>query len=467
MISTHLEEEHPLSNTVKKNEVYEGIVEDLTSSGAGVMKIDDYPLFVQGALRGERVKVKVTKTLKRYGFATLKEIQVASSERQEAPCAVYDECGGCQLQHLTYEGQLKEKREIVQNAFQRIGRFSDIDVLPVLGMKEPWRYRNKSQVPLQYVNGRPAWGFFKPRTHDIVPTETCLIQTDEADRLLQAITEQLPTLHIPLYDERKHRGVLRHVIVRKGMNTGEVMVVLITNGEKLPAKDRLIETILATEPNVTSIVQNINHQKTNVIFGNESRTLYGKPYIYDTIGDVKFQISDRSFYQINAGQMEVLYEEALKAADLTGEEVVIDAYCGIGTISLFLAQRARHVYGVEIVKQAIEDARINARLNEMDNATFEVGKAEEVVPRWYEEGVEADVFVVDPPRKGCDATLLETIITHEPKKVVYVSCNPATLARDVRMLVDGGYVLEKVQPVDMFGHTMHIESVALLSKVEK
>lgn len=455
-----------MSNRVKRNEIYEGIVEDLTSSGAGVVKVGEYPLFVQGALRGERVKVKVTKTLKRYGFAKLEEIQTASSERQEAPCAVYDECGGCQLQHLTYEGQLEEKRQLVQNTLQKIGRFSTIDVSPVLGMEHPWRYRNKSQVPLQYVNGRPAWGFFKQRTHDIVPTETCLIQTEEADRLLEAITNTLPKLHIPLYDEKKHRGVLRHVIVRKGMNTGQVMVVLITNGKKLPAKDRLIELILETEPNVTSIIQNINNQKTNVIFGNESHTLYGEPYIYDTIGDVKFQISDRSFYQINAGQMEVLYKEALEAAQLTGNETVIDAYCGIGTISLFLAQRAKHVYGVEIVKQAIEDARINARLNEMGNATFEVGKAEEVVPRWYEEGIEADVFVVDPPRKGCDATLLETIITHAPKKVVYVSCNPATFARDARILVDGGYQLEKVQPVDMFGHTMHIEVVAVLSRIE-
>lgn len=455
-----------MSNTVKRNEIYEGIVTDLTSSGAGVVKVGEYPLFVQGALRGERVKVKVTKTLKRYGFAKLEEIQTASSERQDAPCAVYDECGGCQLQHLTYEGQLEEKRQLVQNTLQKIGRFSTIDVPPVLGMEHPWRYRNKSQVPLQYVNGRPAWGFFKQRTHDIVPTETCLIQTEEANRLLEAITNALPKLHIPLYDEKKHRGVLRHVIVRKGMNTGQVMVVLITNGKKLPAKDRLIELILETEPNVTSIIQNINNQKTNVIFGNESHTLYGEPYIYDTIGDVKFQISDRSFYQINAGQMEVLYKEALDAAQLTGNETVIDAYCGIGTISLFLAQRAKHVYGVEIVKQAIEDARINARLNEMDNATFEVGKAEEVVPRWYEEGIEADVFVVDPPRKGCDATLLETIITHAPKTVVYVSCNPATFARDARILVDGGYQLEKVQPVDMFGHTMHIEVVAVLSRIE-
>ncbi len=449
---------------VEKNEVYDSVVTDMTSAGAGVVKINHYPLFVQGALRDETVRIRVTKTLKKYGFAQLEEVLQPSPIRQQAPCKVYDTCGGCQIQHMTYEGQLEEKRKIVENAFRRLGQFEDVVVQPTLGMKDPWRYRNKSQVPLQYVDGRPVWGFFKPRTHEIVPTETCLIQTEEADALLNALTASLLELGISLYDERRHEGLLRHVIVRKGIQTGEVMVVLVTNGTSLPNKELLIDIICQTVPNVTSIVQNMNTKKTNVIFGPQSKTLYGQSFIVDKIGNIAFEISDRSFYQVNSEQMEVLYDVALQYADLTGQETVIDAYCGIGTISLFLAKRAKHVYGVEIVEQAIDDAKRNAAYNDIENVTFTAGKAEEIVPIWYENGVQADVFVVDPPRKGCDVTLLETMIAHEPKKIVYVSCNPATLARDVRILVDGGYTLENVQPVDMFGHTMHVETVVSLTK---
>lgn len=454
-----------MSAPIKKNDRQTVYIEDLTHDGNGVAKIEGYPLFIQGALPGETAEIHVLKTLKNYGFAKVVNLIEKSPERVDAPCVYFSQCGGCQLQHLSYEGQLKWKQNMVANVMKRLGKI-DAPVLPVKGMDEPWHYRNKSQIPFaQNEVGEMVAGFYKTKSHSIVDMERCLIQTGEADTVMADLKRALEVLGVRPYDEKSHQGMLRHVVVRKGRATGEVMVVLVTKTRKFPQASAAVEKIRELIPNVTSIVQNINSEKTNVIFGNETFTLWGKDTIEDTIGNVRFEISARSFYQVNPIQTEVLYKQALDYAQLTGNERVIDAYCGIGSISLFLAQKAGHVMGVEIVEQAIEDAKRNAELNGFTNTYFEAGPAEEVIPRWYKEGKEADVLVVDPPRKGCDEALLNTIIEQKPKRVVYVSCNPATLARDLRILEDGGYKTQEVQPVDMFPHTTHCEAVAWLELV--
>ena len=446
---------------VKKNDRITVYIEDLTHDGNGVAKIDGYPLFIQGALPQEQVEVHVLKTLKNYGFAKVVNILEESPDRVKAPCIYFGKCGGCQLQHLSYEGQLKWKENMVRNVMKRIGKI-DAPVLPVKGMQDPWNYRNKSQIPFSMTETGPVAGFYKSKSHDIVDMERCLIQVSEADTIMAQLKKELMDIGLTPYNEEAHQGILRHVVVRKGRTTGEVMIVLVTNKRKMPQKEAVVELVRKLVPNVTSIVQNINIEKTNVIFGNETITLWGKEFIEDTIGDVRFEISARSFYQVNPIQTEVLYKQALDYAQLTGNERVIDAYCGIGTISLFLAKEAKSVMGVEIVEQAIEDAKRNAAINGFTNTYFEAGPAEEVIPRWYAEGKEADVLMVDPPRKGCDEALLRTIIEQKPKRVVYVSCNPATLARDLRILEDGGYQTKEIQPVDMFPQSTHCEAVAWL-----
>lgn len=448
--------------TVKKNDRLTVFVEDLTHDGQGVAKVDGYPIFIKGALPDEKVEVHVVKALKKYGFAKLVEIVESSPFRVAAPCPVFDSCGGCQLQHLSYEGQLMMKEKQVRSAMERIGKVHTT-VLPVLGMDNPWRYRNKSQIPFGVEEGRVVAGFYKSGSHDIANTPTCLIQSEEADRLMLALKEQAVEFGLEPYDEKTGRGQLRHLVVRKGRTSGETMVVLVTKTKKISQPERLIHFILEVEPTTVSIVQNINPTRTNVIFGEETFVHWGKSHIVDSIGDIQFEISARSFYQINPLQTNVLYQKALEAAGLTGNETVMDAYCGIGTISLFLAQQAKQVLGVEIVPQAVEDARRNAELNGFTNAEFEVGAAEDVITQWYEDGKLPDVVVVDPPRKGLDGKLIDTLIEHKPRRIVYVSCNPATLARDLRLLEDGGYKVHEVQPVDMFPHTTHVECVTYLT----
>lgn len=455
-----------MSFIVNKNERLNVLVEDLTHDGSGVAKVEGYPLFIPGALPGEEVDIQVGKTLKNYGFARLLNVTKASPDRVAPPCHVFPECGGCQLQHLSYEGQLVQKRKTVRDVMDRIAKLPHVPVHPVKGMDNPWRYRNKSQIPFSEQDGKVVSGFYRSRTHHIVDTDVCIIQSEEADELMSTLKHEMHALGIDAYDEKAHRGMLRHLIVRKGRATGEIMVVLVTRKKKFPQKEAVVELIKRVVPDVTSIMQNVNDQKTNVIFGDETILLYGKSFIIDSIGPIDFEISARSFYQVNPEQTEVLYGQALEYAQLTGGESVIDAYCGIGTISLFLAQKAKEVYGVEIVPQAIEDAKRNADLNGIDNAYFEAGPAEVVIPKWYADGKRFDVLVVDPPRKGCDEELLKTILEYNPKRVVYVSCNPGTLARDLRILEDGGYRTQEVQPVDMFPHSSHVECCALLTLKE-
>lgn len=446
---------------MKKNQSVEITIEDLTHDGNGVGKIGGYPLFIPNTLPGEKVTAKIIKLNKNYGFARMENLEVVSAERVEPPCEVYSKCGGCSLQHLSYVGQLAFKRNQVEETMKRIGKLN-VEVKETLGMENPWRYRNKSQVPVGFVNGKLTAGFYQKRSHEIIDMSTCLIQSEQGDFAVQKTREILAKYGTEPYDEKTGKGDIRHIMTRFAHTTGQLMLVLVTTKDRLPFKEEIIRD-LTEQLALTSIVQNINPQKTNVIFGDRTKTLWGKDIIEDTIHGIRFAISARSFYQVNPLQTEVLYQQAIEAAELTGEETVIDAYCGIGSISLCLAKKAKHVYGVEIVDQAIQDARANAELNNLSNTTFETGKAEEVIPTWYKAGIVADVLVVDPPRKGCDEKLLQTILAMKPKKVVYVSCNPGTLARDMKILSDGGYEANQVQPVDMFPMTTHIEAVTVLN----
>lgn len=452
---------------VKKNDIIEVEFQDITHDGSGVAKVNGYTLFIPSGLPGEKAKVKVLKTKKNYGFGKVIERLSDSEFRTTPQCPIYGQCGGCQLQHVSYEGQLSFKQKQVEDVLARIGHLEHVPVHPIIGMEDPWNYRNKAQVPVGEDEAGLIAGFYQRGSHRIIDMEACHIQEDANDTVVRVVKEVATDLGIHAYDEKKHRGVLRHIIAKYGRQTEEVMVVLITNTKDLPHKKQLIEKIVERIPNVKSIVHNVNSHRTNVIFGKETNVIWGEPYIYDYIGDVKFAISAQSFYQVNPVQTKVLYDKALEYAQLTGEETVIDAYCGIGTISLFLAKKTKKVYGVEIVGQAITDAKRNARLNGIENADFFVGEAEKVIPWWYKQGIQADVIVVDPPRKGCDEALLNTIIEMKPKRIVYVSCNPATLARDLRILEDGGFETKEVQPVDMFPMTSHVELVALMSRVDE
>ncbi|MBC1287107.1 23S rRNA (uracil(1939)-C(5))-methyltransferase RlmD [Listeria booriae] len=448
---------------VKKNDCLDVVFEDLTHDGNAVAKIDGYPIFVPQGLPDEIAQIKVLKTNKNYGFGKIIELTKESADRVTPPCLVYSQCGGCQLQHLSYDGQLRMKQKQVAQVMKRIGK-QDVEVLPTLGMENPWNYRNKAQVPVGFVNGRLVAGFYQQRSHQIIDMNTCLIQQEENNEVIQTARAVFAKYHVEPYDETTRKGVLRHLMTRFATTTGELMLVIVTTKLNFPNKAEILAELQQSIPELTSLVQNVNTANTNVIFGEQTVVLAGREYIMDTIHGISFAISARSFYQVNPEQTEILYAEALKLAGLTGEETVIDAYCGIGSISLCLAKEAKHVYGVEIVPQAIEDARANAKLNKMDNVTFAVGKAEEVIPDWFKQGIKADVLVVDPPRKGCDDALLQTILKMKPKRVVYVSCNPATLARDMLVLTEGGYEAKMVQPVDMFPQTTHVECVTVLER---
>ena len=451
---------------MEKNQEFTVSIEDISEDGAGIGKLDGYIWFIKDAVIGDVVRARAMKMKKNYGFARLMEILTLSEARVEPKCPVARQCGGCQLQAMSYEEQLKFKERKVKNHLLRIGKFkeNEIHMLPIMGMKEPWRYRNKAQFPFGLdKNGNIVAGFYAGRTHDIIECEDCLLGVEENKDILGIIKGFMRVHGIRPYDETTHKGLVRHALIRKGFHSGEIMVCLVINGKDIPAKEQLVEELRQVK-GMTSISYSINQEKTNVIMGKEIVNLYGPGYITDNIGNVTYQISPLSFYQVNPVQTEKLYGTALEYAGLTGNETVWDLYCGIGTISLFLAQNAKKVYGVEIVPQAIEDARRNAALNNITNAEFFTGKAEEVLPEQYEKNkVYADVIVVDPPRKGCDQVCLDTILKMAPKRVVYVSCDSSTLARDLRYLADGGYEVEKVRCCDMFGQSCHVETVVLLS----
>lgn len=485
----------------QKDMELELLIEDMGAEGEGVGKANGIVFFVKDAVPGDQVLAKIMKMKKHFGYARLLKVLKPSPYRTEPRCQYYRQCGGCQIQALDYPKQLEFKENKVRNNLKRIGgfllpeEFNDENagadgllpqehfpeepvaiqknyiplIHPIIGMEKPWLYRNKAQFPIGTdKNGKIVTGFYAARTHNIIPNRKCFLGTDVNEKILECVIPFMEEYKIPAYQEETGTGLVRHVLVRSGFATGELMVCLVINGKQLPFAERLVEKLRTVE-GMTSITLNINEKNTNVILGEEIITLWGRNYITDCLGEIKYQISPLSFYQVNPVQTRKLYETALKYAGLTGREIVWDLYCGIGTISLFLARKVKQVYGVEIVEQAISDARRNARINHIDNAEFFVGRAEEVLPEFcntlLRQGREGypDVIVVDPPRKGCDEKCLETIVKIQPERVVYVSCDSATLARDLKYLCGGGYEVREVQPVDMFPQTVHTETVCLLS----
>ncbi len=476
----------------KKNDVVNLTIEDIGTEGEGIGKIDGFTLFVKDAVVGDVVEAKIMKAKKNYAYARLERVIIPSPFRVEPRCAYHRQCGGCQIQALSYEKQLEFKQRKVRNNLLRIGGFApellEEIMEPIVGMEEPYHYRNKAQYPVgMNKDGQIVTGFYAGRTHSIIANTECYLGVPANKDILEMVLEYMEQNHVPAYDEESGKGCVRHVLIRTGFTSGEIMVCLVINGrdkklcktgEYLPNQEDLLSRLAAVQ-GMTSVSVSINTEKTNVIMGKETHVLWGEPTISDVIHvrdmqkedypttgqELTFKISPLSFYQVNPVQTEKLYSLALEYAGLTGQETVWDLYCGIGTISLFLANKAKQVYGVEIVPQAIEDARENAKRNSIDNAEFFVGKAEEVLPEKYaKEGIYADVIVVDPPRKGCDEACLETMLKMQPKRIVYVSCDSATMARDVKILCEGGYELKKVRPVDQFGHTVHTETVVLLSQ---
>ncbi len=494
----------------KKGDCLTVTIEDLDTDGQGIGKADGYTLFVKDALVGDVVKVKIMKAKKNYAFARLEEVITPSSYRIEPKCEHHRRCGGCQLQCLSYEAQLAFKEKKVRNNLMRIGGFSEDKInavmQPIIGMEVPFYYRNKAQYPIgtDKKTGKPIAGFYAQRTHDIIANTDCALGVAENKIILEKILAWMEECKVSAYDETTGKGLMRHVLIRKGFVSGELMVCLVVNGRELPQVGKLIES-LKEVPGMKSISLSINRENTNVIMGTAIRTLWGSDTIEDTLGGIQFRISPLSFYQVNPVQTEKLYAKAVEFAGLTGKETVWDLYCGIGTISLFMAKNAGKVYGVEIIPEAIEDAKGNAERNGFTNTEFFVGKAEEVLPEFYErvsradsapdvfrrgdvddsEGkpdgetvvgekgadiestsdmLHPDVIVVDPPRKGCDVQCLDTMLKMQPKRIVYVSCDSATLARDLKILCEGGYELKKAVCVDMFGQTGHVECVCLLSR---
>ncbi len=452
---------------VVRGKKYSVNIVSMGHSGEGVGKYQDFTVFVPYALVGETVEVQITEVKKNYAKGRLCIIEVASPNRIEPQCAIYDTCGGCQLQHLNYEGQLEVKHQQVVDAVQRIGKQADVVIHPTLGAEHPWHYRNKMQFPIGRKGNDVIIGCYAQGTHAIVDTENCVIQHEANNLVANAVRGVIRRLNITTYDETTRQGVLRHVIGRVGIASGEIMVVLVTNTEILPKQEKVVEELRRNIPGVVSIIQNINPNHTNVIMGKRTLKLWGKSTIVDKMGEFSFNISARSFFQVNTKQAEVLYNKAVEYANLTGKETVIDAYCGTGTISLFLAKKAKKVYGIEIVEAAVKDAIKNAENNKIENTEFIVGDAIEVLPNLSEKGIQPDVIVVDPPRAGCEKQVLESFANMNPTRIVYVSCNPASLARDIGVLAELGYVAKEIQPVDMFGATSHVETVVLMSRKDK
>ena len=532
----------------KKNDIVTVTIDDIGNDGEGIGKVDGYTLFVKDAVIGDTVKARITKCKKNYGYARVEKVVTPSSFRVEPKCGFHRQCGGCQIQAMSYGRQLTFKQQKVRNNLIRIGGFTEdtIDRImePIIGMEEPWNYRNKAQYPVGYdKNGNLVVGFYAGRTHDIIANTGCALGAKENKEILEAVLDYMRENHVTAYRETDGTGLVRHVLIRTGFSTGQIMVCLVINGKKLPAEDKLVDKMrglelgesaesVRAEKKIVSIAVSVNEERTNVIMGKEIRVLWGNERIEDRLRVLKaarnienvvrkpalikrdaldeeacdmseyefaetgeqitFQISPLSFYQVNPGQTEKLYSLALEYAGLTGNETVWDLYCGIGTISLFMAKKAKQVYGVEVIPQAIEDAEENARINGIDNVRFYVGEVEEVLPVFYEKSGQVgnigvseemsdvgsetdgednlgmrhpDVIVVDPPRKGCDEKCLETMLAMQPDRIVYVSCDSATLARDLKILAEGGYELKRVRAVDQFGHSVHVETVCLLSKL--
>ncbi|PJN91661.1 23S rRNA (uracil(1939)-C(5))-methyltransferase RlmD [Bacillus sp. mrc49] len=450
---TQLEVNQTLPLTIKR----------LGINGEGVGYFKKKVVFVPGALPGEEIVASVTKVQQNFTEAKIKTIRKESPHRITAPCPVYAECGGCQLQHLSYDQQLVEKRDIVIQAMERHTKLpvSSLNIKETIGMENPWNYRNKSQYQVGQKDGKLIAGLYGLNSHTLIDIPNCLVQHKATNKVTRTVKKILKNLNISIYNERKRKGVIRTVITRVGFETGEVQVVLVTGAEEIPQKDQLLKQIRDQLPEVKSVVQNINNRNTSLIFGEKTIHLAGGKVINETLGDLSYELSARTFFQLNPVQTVRMYDEVKKAAALTGTEKVVDAYCGVGTIGLWLSEEAKEVRGMDVIKESIEDAKKNAKKHKRSNMHYETGKVENILPRWIKEGWKPDMLVVDPPRTGCDQALLQTILKAKPKKIVYVSCNPSTLAKDLQEL-STIYEVQSIQPVDMFPQTSHVECVSQL-----
>lgn len=446
---------------IKKNDIYEVEIIDNGFKGEGIAKIDGFTVFVPNTIKGEKVKIKILKVLSSHAFSKVMEIKEKSDSRKEEDCQTYSKCGGCAMRHIAYGKTLEIKRESVISSLRKQG--IDVKVNDTIGMENPVFYRNKLQYPIgKDVDGKPVMGVFAERTHRIISTEKCYIQNEILQNIANDIFEFIKENNIPVYDEEKLSGEIRHLVLRIGIKTEEVMVTIVSNKEKITKEAEFVEFITKKYPKVKTIVKNVNSKNTNVILGNKNVVLFGDGYIYDELLGFKFKISPMSFYQVNPVQTEKLYSKAIEAAGLTGNETVFDLYCGIGTIGICASKNIKKLYGIETIPEAIEDARKNAKENNLENVEFFVGDVEKTLPEFIEKNkISADVIFIDPPRKGCDKVAIDTILKIEPKKIVYVSCNPATLTRDLK-LFQAKYEVREVTPVDMFPFTGHVECCSVL-----
>lgn len=454
-------------NMLRKGQQIEIGITGLSSDGKGIGRHEGVAVFVPGTLPGEEVSITVQQVKKSFATGRLKSVLKPSKERVEPRCPVYDQCGGCQLQHISYQGELREKQQQVKDALERIGHLKNVPVLPAMGAESPWNYRNKMQVPVSGKKGKLHIGCFAAATHQVIDVDDCFIQKEKNNEIARVVRQWMEKYRIPAYDEDKGIGMIRHIMGRVGVHTGEIMVCLVTAVEILPRTKELVRMLKVAIPGLKSVVQNVNKRSTNVILGNKTKLLYGKPTIKDKIGPLKFNISAQSFFQVNSEQAERLYAKALEFAALTGKESVVDLYCGTGTITLFLARKARQAIGIEIVPSAIRDARKNAQANRVENAKFILGDAAVEMPNLVEQGLRPDVVILDPPRAGCEEKVLAAIVKVRPERIVYVSCNPATLARDLAYLDKYGYSTVKAQPCDMFSRTHHVETIVLMSRAKE
>ena len=451
---------------LNKNDIVEVEIVDLTHEGAGVAKVDGFVFFVDNALPGEVIKMRVLKLKKNIGFGKVEEYVTLSPNRNQDIDATYLRSGIADFGHMTYEEQLKFKRkQVVDNLYKTAG-ISDVEVAETLGMETPYAYRNKAQVPVRRVKGQLETGFYRKNSHDLIPIEDFLIQDKEIDKLIVFVRDLLRRYDLKPYDEKEQTGLIRHLVVRRGHYSGQMMLVFVTTRPKIFRIDQVIAKITEAFPNVVSIIQNINDKNTNAIFGKEFRTLYGQDTITDSMLGNDYEISAQSFYQVNTEMAEKLYQTAIDFSDLNSDSIVIDAYSGIGTIGLSFAKQVKEVYGVEVIETAVEDAKKNAERNGITNAHYVADSAENAMAKWSKDGIKPDVIIVDPPRKGLTESFIKASVAMQPEKITYVSCNPATMARDIKLYQELGYELKKVQPVDLFPQTHHVETVALLSKLD-